>query len=52
MNRLSFAILTNKLFNEWIKNNRSLLMFKFHLKKPNMMNLCLLSMNQKTSMPF
>ena len=23
MNRLSFAILTNKLFNEWIKNNRS-----------------------------
>lgn len=23
MNRLSFAILTNKLFNDWIKNNRS-----------------------------
>lgn len=23
MNRLSFAILTNKLFSEWIKNNRS-----------------------------
>ena len=22
MNRLSFAILTNKLFNEWIKNNK------------------------------